>query len=43
MAGIKVKVQLNHRVLTPIPLSSTRGKAGRNHLKEEITPSSPLG
>ena len=28
----------DHRVPTPTPTSSTRGKAGRNHLNEEITP-----
>jgi hypothetical protein len=35
---------VSHRVptLTPLP-SSTRGKAGRNHLNEEITPLLPAG
>ncbi len=32
-----------HRVLTPTPLSSTPGKAGRNHLNEENTPPPSLG
>ncbi len=32
-----------HRVPTPTPLSSTLGKAGRNHLAEEITPLLPTG
>ncbi len=31
------------RVPTPTPPSSTRGKAGRNQLKEEITPLLPTG
>jgi hypothetical protein len=33
----------DHRVPTPIPPSSTLGKAGRNHLNEEITPLLPTG
>jgi hypothetical protein len=33
---------LNHRVPTPTP-PSTRGKTGRNHLNEEITPLLPTG
>jgi hypothetical protein len=32
------KIIVAHRVPTPIPPSSTQGKAGRNHLNEEITP-----
>jgi hypothetical protein len=31
----------HHRVPTPHPPSSTRGKAGRNHLNEEIIPRVP--
>ncbi len=31
----------SHRVPTPTPPSSTRGKAGRKHLNEEITPPPP--
>jgi hypothetical protein len=33
----------NHRVPTPSPLSLVVAQAGRNHLKEEITPGLPTG
>jgi len=39
----KVKIIVAHRVPTPIPPSSTQGKAGRNHLNEEITRLLPTG
>ncbi len=32
-----------HRMPTPYPPFSTRGKAGRNHLNQEITPLLPTG
>ncbi len=34
---------LSHRVLTPYPLPLLVAKVGRNHLNEDIAPSSPLG
>jgi hypothetical protein len=45
---LSVAVQLpgtsiRHRVPNPTPPSSTQGKAGRNHLNEEITPLLPTG
>jgi len=51
-AFAKMRIQLfvlatqagsTHRVPTPQPPSSTLGKAGRNHLNEEITPLLPTG
>jgi hypothetical protein len=42
-AAQKWRGALNHRVPNPTPPSSTQGKAGRNHLNEEITPLLPKG
>ncbi len=43
-AGLKVKeIELCAQGADPPPLLLRVAKAGRNHLNEEITPSSPLG
>jgi hypothetical protein len=38
-----IGVNYYHRVPTPTPTYSTRGKEGRNHLNEKITPLLPTG
>jgi hypothetical protein len=38
-----VCIWVNHSVPTPFPLPIRVAKAGRNHLKEEITPFLPTG
>jgi hypothetical protein len=40
---VKYRTWLNHRVPSPPPPPLRVAKAGRNHLNEEFTPSSPLG
>ncbi len=41
--GLQGKNSLSHTGCRPLPPSSKRSDGGRNHLNEEITPSSPLG